>query len=74
MKQIGAAKFKQECLGILDRLDPEGVVITKHGRPVARLIPFDRGSGSLIDSLRGRIKILGELESTGIEWEAGAQS
>jgi hypothetical protein len=30
MKKIAAAKFKERCLSILDRLDPEGVVITKH--------------------------------------------
>jgi prevent-host-death family protein len=74
MKQIAAAKFKAQCLGILDRLGPEGVVITKHGKPVARLTPFERGAEGLIGCLRGRIRILGDLGSTGIEWETGAES
>ena len=39
MKQIPATEFKAKCLALLDRVGPEGVVITKHGRPVARLVP-----------------------------------
>lgn len=31
MKTIGAAKFKERCLSILDHLGSEGVVITKRG-------------------------------------------
>lgn len=73
MKQIGAAEFKEQCLAILDRLGPEGVVITKHGKPVARLTPFERGAGGLIGSLRGRIRIVGDAKSTGIEREANAE-
>src|SRR5437870_11522567 len=34
MKTIGAAKFKEQCLALLDRIDPEGIVITKRGKPV----------------------------------------
>ena len=42
MKEIGAAKFKEHCLSILDEVTDEGLVITKRGRPVAKLIPNDR--------------------------------
>lgn len=72
MKTIGAAKFKEQCLSILDHLDPEGVVITKHGKPVARLIPIERAAGELIGSLRGRIRIKGDILSTGVKWNTGA--
>jgi len=70
MKHIGAAKFKQECLAVLDRLSPEGVVITKHGRPVAKLIPIGADSAALIGSLRGKLKIKGNVLSTGLRWDA----
>ena len=40
MKQIAAAKFKEQCLALLDEIDPEGIVITKRGKPVAKLIPY----------------------------------
>lgn len=70
MKQIGAAKFKQECLAILDRLTPEGIVITKHGRAIARLVPVGTESAALIGSLRGKLAIKGNILATGIRWDA----
>jgi antitoxin (DNA-binding transcriptional repressor) of toxin-antitoxin stability system len=42
MKKLSASKFERECLTILDILKPEGVVIAKRGRPVARVIPMSR--------------------------------
>ena len=39
MKEIGAAKFKLQCLALLDRLDADGLIVTKHGKPVARVLP-----------------------------------
>lgn len=41
-RTIAAAQFKEECLAILDQVDPDGLVVTKHGRPVAKLIPVAR--------------------------------
>ena len=74
MKTIGAAKFKERCLALLDDLDPDGLVITKRGKPVARLLPFDRQHAELIGSLRDKVEIRGDILSTGIEWDAGAES
>jgi prevent-host-death family protein len=71
MKKVAAAKFKEQCLSILDHLEPEGIVITKHGRPVARLLPAERASANLIGALRGRIRVKGDIQSTGVKWEAG---
>lgn len=70
MKTIPAAKFKEQCLAILDRVDPEGIVITKRGRPVAKLIPIGADSEELIGSLAGRIRIKGDILSTGLRWDA----
>jgi prevent-host-death family protein len=70
MKQIGAAEFKQHCLSILEHVDDEGIVITKRGRPVAKLIPIRAESASLIGALKGRLKIKGKLLSTGLKWDA----
>lgn len=74
MKIVGAAKFKEQCLALLDQLDPEGLIITKHGKPVARLIPFERQSASLIGSLKGKIEIRGDVLTTGVSWDADAES
>ena len=70
MKQIAAAKFKEQCLALLDDVDSEGIVITKHGRPVAKLIPFGGDSKNLIGSLSGKVKIKGDIMSTGVKWHA----
>ena len=70
MKQIAAAKFKEQCLALLDEVDPEGIVITKHGRPVAKLIPFAADSAGLIGSLKDKIVIKGDILSTGEAWDA----
>ena len=66
MKKIGAANFKEQCFSILDHLGSDGLIITKRGRPVAKLIPIERVSGELIGSLRARIQIRGDILSTGV--------
>lgn len=72
MKTIPAAKFKEQCLAILDRLDSDGLVITKHGKPVARLLPIGRSGEELIGSLEPKIRVVGDIESTRVEWDATA--
>ena len=74
MKKIGAAEFKAKCLALLDRLEPEGLVITKRGKPVARVLPIPRTPDELIGSLKGEIKVMGDILSTGLDWDADAQS
>jgi antitoxin (DNA-binding transcriptional repressor) of toxin-antitoxin stability system len=73
MKTIGAAKFKEQCLALLDNLEPEGLVITKHGTPVATLKPYARSSESLIGALAGKIEIRDDALSTGEDWDALAE-
>lgn len=70
MKTIGAARFKERCLALLDRLGPDGLVVTKHGRPVARVLPYEEDPASLIGSLRNELKIKGDIMSTGVRWDA----
>ncbi len=70
MKQIPAAKFKEQCLSILDRVDEDGIVITKRGKPVAKLIPIRTESAELIGKLKGRLKVKGDIFSTGLKWHA----
>jgi len=70
MEQLNASKFKEQCLSLLDRLGPGGIVITKHGKPVARLIPIESGCADLIGSMKGKLNVTGDIFSTGIEWDA----
>ncbi len=70
MKHVPAAKFKETCLALLDQVDPEGIVITKHGKPVAKLIPCAADSSDLIGSLSKKVRIKGDIMSTGTSWHA----
>jgi prevent-host-death family protein len=70
MKTINAAKFKEQCLSILNSVDPEGVVITKHGKPVAKLVTIQVQHADLIGSLKAKLKVRGNILSTGLKWNA----
>lgn len=70
MKTVPATEFKQKCLALLERVGPEGIVITKHGKPVARLVPVESESSELIGSLAGKIRTRGDILTTGVRWDA----
>jgi prevent-host-death family protein len=70
MTEMGAAEFKAHCLAILDELDDESLVITKRGKPVAKLIPIRAESSALIGTLAGKLTIEGDILSTGAAWDA----
>lgn len=70
MKQIGAAEFKAQCLALLEHVDAEGLIVTKRGRPVAKVLPIETGSGQLIGALKSKLRIKGSILSTGLRWDA----
>jgi prevent-host-death family protein len=70
MKTMGAAQFKAQCLSLLETVGPEGLIITKHGKPVAKLIPIQSDSAALIGSLKGKIRVKGSILSMGQRWNA----
>jgi antitoxin (DNA-binding transcriptional repressor) of toxin-antitoxin stability system len=71
MKTVGAEVLQEQCLSLLDELDEDGVIITRGGKPIAKLLPVkDETSGALIGSLRGKIRITGDILSTGERWDA----
>ena len=74
MKTIGIAKFKEQCLSLPDKLDSEGLIVTKHGRPIAVVRPHIETDAALIGSLRGKIEVCGDIYSTGVDWKTDAQS
>lgn len=70
-KKISATEFKAQCLKILDELESQGIVITKRGQPVARLVPLREVDNSkLIGSMKGKVIIKGDIFSTGRRWNA----
>jgi prevent-host-death family protein len=56
--RYAAAEFKARCLELMDRVRETGVeyVVTKHGRPVAKLVPVTKASRrSFFGALKGRV-------------------
>lgn len=67
---MGIARFKQQCLALVDRLDAEGIVLTKRGVPVAKVVPVGPDTASLVGVLAGKIEIHGDVLTTGEAWDA----
>ena len=75
---IAASLFKAQCLAILDRVERTrtAVTVTKHGRPVARLVPLEASSDHR--DTRGSVQLLVREDEayygTGEAWEADKPS
>lgn len=69
MKTIPAGTFKAQCLAIMDEVQArrETVVITKHGKPVAKLVPAGEESDEIYNFLRGKGKITGDVLAPAID-------
>jgi len=73
MKSMPAGKFKDLCLKTLDEVErtKSPIVITKRGRPVAKLVPC--GPVPVARGLAGSVlKEVGDPFGTGERWDADA--
>ena len=69
---VTAAEFKAKCLALMDQVaaSGEGIVITKRGKPVARLVPA-REPGTLVGFFREHIESVGDVVSPMADgWDA----
>jgi prevent-host-death family protein len=71
MKTIPAGMFKTNCLSIMDEVKAkrETVVITKHGKPVAKLVPVDTKVDEIFGFFSGRGSITGDVVSPALSPE-----
>jgi prevent-host-death family protein len=74
-KRISAANFKAQCLSLMDQVEAQRgeVVITKRGRPVAKLVPIEQAPRSVFGCMAGTGEILGEIiapTTSPDDWEA----
>ena len=74
MKRIGAAKFREQCLALLDQLDADGLIVTKYGKPIVRVVPYGVQEADLIGSLRHKIKITGNVLTPNLQSGANPES
>jgi prevent-host-death family protein len=65
MKTMSAAEFKATCLEVLDRVAEtrQGVVVTKRGKPVARVVPLVDRPQQIVGALKGTVDIRGDIIS-----------
>ena len=65
---VGAAEFKAHCLELLDKVREHGVeyVVTKHGKPVARVVPVSVPRATLRGAFGDRMRITGEIVD--VDW------
>lgn len=72
---VPAAEFKTHCLRLLDDVaERRGeVVVTRHGKPVARLVAYDAEAPSPLGWMAGTVLHAGDLLSPLDEpWDADA--
>jgi len=62
VKEIAAGKFKVQCSAIIDRVKKTGepVLITQHGKPVAKLVPALSSPDDIFGYMKSKVKILGD--------------
>lgn len=60
MREMKAGEFKAKCLAVMDEVAATGeaVVITKRGKPVARLVPEPKNQTGLLEFLRNTAVIV----------------
>lgn len=58
-----AGKFKAQCLAVMDEVQKkrQAVVITKRGKPVAKLVPVEPQQDDIFGFMKGKIKIKGDI-------------
>lgn len=71
MKKMAAGSFKIHCLAVMDEVQAkrETVLITKHGKPVAKLVPADKEKDDIYDFLAGKGTITGNVVAPAISRE-----
>ncbi len=72
-RTMPAGQFKAKCLKVLDEVAQtrEPVIVTKFGKPVARLVPIQDAWIELRGAMRGSVLWEGDIISPlDVEWEA----
>ncbi|MCY3863578.1 MAG: type II toxin-antitoxin system Phd/YefM family antitoxin [bacterium] len=73
-RTIAAGEFKNRCLALMDEVNETGeeLVITKHGKPVSRLVPAENPKPQMWGRYKDQIRIVGDIMSPAVpleDWE-----
>ena len=71
MKKMAAGQFKVHCLAVMDEVQAkkESVLITKHGKPVAKLVPVSGEKDDIYGFMAGKGKIVGDVVAPALTLE-----
>ena len=71
MKEITISEFAANCISLLDKAQgtKESILVTRFGKPVAQVFPapLDAGSRDWIGSMKGEIKMIGDIVSPALD-------
>jgi prevent-host-death family protein len=74
LPEIGAAEFKAKCLQLIDDIHARRrnfVIITKRGKPYAKLVPVDSKGEPFYGCMKGLATIHGDVtKPVDVEWKA----
>ena len=62
-RTMAAGQFKATCLAVMDEVQKTGreIIVTKRGKPVAKMVPIEPAKDEIFGFLKGKIKIKGDL-------------
>lgn len=75
MKVMGAGEFKAQCLALLNKVarEHETILVTKRGKPVAKVIPVNKAQKDLQQQLKGSVLSEKDIISpVSVRWEAAS--
>jgi len=63
VKEMAAGEFKSKCLAVMDEVLESGepVLITKRGKPVAKLVAARNKSDEIFGYMTGKARIVGDI-------------
>ena len=71
MEKNPISEVRERLLSLVDDLPREGVIITRHGNPIAKLMPVRTATADLIGSLKSIITDPDDdLLSAEVRWDA----
>ncbi|MBA8667546.1 type II toxin-antitoxin system Phd/YefM family antitoxin [Holosporaceae bacterium 'Namur'] len=72
-KHLPISEFKAHCYEILENVQGQhqSFIISKRGKPIARVIPIDNNNTKLAGSFKGKCNIIGDIITpVDITWDA----
>ena len=63
MKEMRAGQFKAQCQAVMDEIQRTGepILITKHGKPIAKLVPVPGALDEIFGYMASKVKIVGDF-------------